>query len=211
MLPEANRPNDATILHQRLLAGDLTASAEIAELYLPSLVEYMKARFKRVKDPHLVEMAAIDAMWNYLRRPQQYDPAKMRLESYLRMAARYDLLNLLAKHNKEALKGRQVVELDAPGAEHEIKYEAKPRVKEQVEILASPIWQRLRELLPNPADLEIVLLMMEDVHETKEYAAVLGITHLSSKEQAQEVKRHKDRIKKRLQRHMQRSELADHD
>jgi hypothetical protein len=66
------------------------------------------------------------------------------------------------------------------------------------------------ELLPEPKDIEVVLLMMSDVRQTEEYVAVLEIEHLAPQEQAAVVKRTKDRLKKWLQRHLSRSELQDH-
>jgi DNA-directed RNA polymerase specialized sigma24 family protein len=199
-------------LHERLLSGDPTAPAEIAETYLPSLVAYMTSRFPRTGDPHLAETAADDAMLDFLRRPEKYDPTKMDLHRYLRMSARYDLLNLVARQKRQLPpEGVRIVELDAPGAEHEVRDDTALSVEEQTAILASPVWQQLRAIVPNPTDQEIVLLMMEDVRPTSQYAAVLGITHLPPKEQARAVKRNKDRLKKWLQRHMHRPELANGD
>lgn len=211
MLSEASNSSDEVALHQRLLAGDLTASAEIAETYLPRLIHYMGTHFPRI-DPHLVETATDDALMSYLQRPEQYDPGKLSLERYLRMSARCDLYNLLTESKRESgPQDRQDVELDATSMEHDIEDETGLSVEEQVAILISPVWQRLQELLPNQVDLEIVLLMMEDIRETSAYATILGITHLTQEEQAREVKRHKDRLKKWLQRKVQHSELTDHD
>jgi hypothetical protein len=49
--------------------------------------------------------------------------------------------------------------------------------------------------------------MLEGVRETDEYAHALGIHELSQRDQKIEVKRHKDRIKKFLKRHIDPSEL----
>ncbi len=206
-----HRPSNERILHESLLAGDVTAPAEIAEAYLPPLIEYMRTRFPSV-DPALVETAADDAILSYLQRPQQYDPEKMSLDRYLRMSARYDLRNQIETRRRwEMASGEsRVVELDAPAPEHEIEDTNALSVEAQVGILTSPVWPRLQTLLQDPIDMEIVLLLMEGVRETSEYAAVLGITHLLPEEQAREVKRHKDRLKKQLRRQIPRSELNDH-
>lgn len=179
---------------------------------MPSLVAYMTGRYSRTSDPHLAETAADDAMLDFMRRPEKYDPTKMDLDRYLRMSARYDLLNLVARQKRHSHpEGVRIVELDAPRVEHEVRDDMALGVEEQTAILTSPVWQQLRALVPNPTDLEIVLLMMEDVRATSQYAAVLGITHLPPKEQARAVKRNKDRLKKWLQRHLQRPELANID
>jgi len=196
-------------LHQRLLAGDVTASAEIAEAYLPPLVAHLQTHNPGVDDPHLPATAAIDALQNYLQRPEQYNPEKGSLEAYLRMAASGDLKNALSKQARERQNegGERIVELDAPGAEYQVEANAGPSVEEQVEIRASPVWRRIREWVPDPVDQQIVQLMVEKVRKTSAFARVLGITHLSPEEQAEIVKRHKDRLKKRLQRHMRLEEM----
>ena len=74
-------------------------------------------------------------------------------------------------------------------------------------MLTSPVWPLLERLLPNAVDREIALLMLENVRDTDSYAHTLGISHLSQDKREAEVKRHKDRIKKTLQRHIDRSEL----
>jgi RNA polymerase sigma-70 factor (ECF subfamily) len=203
---------DGLKLHNRLLAGELTASAEIADKYLDGIVHYLEQKHPNIPDPHLVETAAIDAVLNYLRRPQQYDPSKASLDHYLRLSARGDLQNLIdqRRRRENAPKAMQVVELDAPSSEYTVEDERTLSVEEQALSLASPLWKRLFELVPDGRDMEIVLLMMENVRSTEDYAVVLGIEHLSPTDQAADVKRHKDRLKKWLQRSLMRSELQDH-
>ena len=191
-------------LHERLLAGDVTASAEIATTFLDPLVERMRARYHWLDDPHLSQSAAVDAVDGYLRRPETYNPDKGSLATYLYLAAVGDLKNALTKLGRErrAQGGKRVVELDTPGAEYLVGDDDGLSVEEQVDVLLSPIWAKLSELLPDPIDHEIVRLMMDNVRDTKVFAQILGITDLSPDDQAQEVKRHKDRLKKHLQRNL---------
>jgi hypothetical protein len=51
--------------------------------------------------------------------------------------------------------------------------------------------------------------MMEGERRTRVYADVLEISDLPPKEQAQVVKRHKDRVKKTLQRNISRSGMSE--
>jgi hypothetical protein len=53
----------------------------------------------------------------------------------------------------------------------------------------------------------MLILILDDIRETNYYADVLGIPDLSPTEQAAIVKRHKDRIKKKLIRNIDPSEL----
>jgi RNA polymerase sigma-70 factor, ECF subfamily len=207
----APSPSPGLLLHQRLLAGDVTAPAEIADTYLSELVAYLERRYPAVDDPHLPSEAAIDALYSYLQRPKQYNPEKTGLDTYLRMAAEGDLLNALQKQARERQRqgGEQVVELDAPGAEYKVEAATGPTVEEQVDARLSPVWPKIEALVPNPVDKEIVRLMMEKVRKTAVFASVLGITHLPLDKQLQEVKRHKDRIKKRLKRHLHLEDTDD--
>lgn len=194
-------------LHQRLLASDITVSAEIAEQFLPLLMANLARRFARRYGSDLVETAVIDAMKSYLEAPQQYDPAKKSLFGYLLMSAWRDFQNLL--RNEKRAFPKEVVELDAIDGEYEVEDKSSPSVEAQVAHSASGLLPRLQELLPNEQDQEMVWLMMEGVRETADFAALLKITHLPESEQAIIVKRHKDRLKKTLQRNLSRTELSE--
>jgi len=209
-MPDDSVPRELTdALHRRLLDGDSTASAETAELLLPFVVRSLQSRHPSLDDPHLAETAADDAVLNYLRRPEQYNPSLLPLDRYLIMSARGDLLNLLRKERSAGPPQEvEVVELDHPDREYGADVvDDSQGVEDQVLILASPIWPLLEELLPNSADREMALLLLENVRDTAEYARVLGVDGLTKEEQEAAVKRHKDRIRKVLRRHARRSEL----
>jgi RNA polymerase sigma-70 factor (ECF subfamily) len=190
-----------------LLAGDVTASAEIAEAFLPYIINKLQKYYPNLYDPHLAEEAADEALMHYFEQPSRYNPTLRSFDGYLIMSAKGDLLNLLRKEQNLGLsKNFKLVELDEPGREYMVDDSALT-VEEQVFILASPVQPLLERLLPNHTDQKIAILMLEDVHETEEFAHALGIGHFSKEEQEAEVKRHKDRIKKILQRHIDRSEL----
>jgi hypothetical protein len=161
-------------------------------------------------DPHLVDTAVEDALLSYFKRPEQYDPAKLRLEGYLYMSARGDLLNLLKQQEKDSRQVglAEVVELGDSDTEHGVEVQDELDMETFVLNRTSPVWERLSQILPDSTDQEIVLLMMEGVRETSVYADVLGISDHAPEEQFIIVKRHKDRVKKRLQRNLNRTELS---
>jgi len=198
------------ILHQRLLDGDVTAPAEIAELFMPIVINKLSRGYPNL-DSHLIETAVEDALMNYFGRPEQYDPAKLDLAGYLRMSANGDLLNLLEREkrmtNQQSLS--EYVELFDDDTEHGVEAQDDFDLESLVFAHCSPIWQRLADLLPNPVDQEIVLLMMEGERKTSIYADVLEISDCPPKEQARIVKRHKDRIKRTLKRNISRSEVSE--
>lgn len=211
MSEETNFKLIGNALHQRLVNGDVTASAEIAEMFLPSMVTHLKVNYPELKDLHLIDTAAEDAIINYLNRPRQYNPDKANLLTYLCISARGDLLNLLqkAKKHSDHLQLAEDVEFDEVDSEYKVVIRDGTDLEEQVFARLSPVWGWLKEFLPDPVDRQMVELIMDGVRETSAYADTLGVSHLDADEQVSIVKRHKDRLKKMLQRHINRSELYE--
>jgi RNA polymerase sigma-70 factor, ECF subfamily len=208
-------------LHQKLVDGDPTAPAQIAEEFFQLVITALRRKYPVLHDPDLVDAAADKAIMNYFSRPSQYDPRKLSLHGFLFMSARHDLLNALREQQIPGLprqkdpdspKKVQVVELDALDWELETEVDdGSLSIEEQVEILSSPILSKLEALFPSPVDQEVLTLMLDGIRDTTEYSAILGIAGLPQQEQESEVKRHKDRIKKRIQRHIDSSDLISHD
>jgi hypothetical protein len=210
--PETDLRQFGDDLHQRLVAGDVTASAEIAEFFLTYITKRLQKRFPRLDDPHLVDSSAEDALLNYFDRPERFDPTKRSLGGYHCMSANGDLLNFLASQKERAKKHLSLgedVELDSQEAEYVVEPQDEFDLERFVLARTSSVWQRLSELVTDPVDQEIVGLMLEGVRETDAYAEVLGISHVSTEEQSTIVKRHKDRLKKILLRGIKRSELTE--
>lgn len=195
-------------LHARLLAGtSLTVTSEIAEVFLPVLIRSLKSEFRNLSDPHLIDSAAADALIGYFDTPTRFEPQRAGLFTYLRWRARSRLLNLLGKE-KVLTAAEKVVEVEAAAAVYEMTGHAVADLEEalaQREADAATL-HKLRAIIPDPLDLEFVKLMLEGVRETPRYAALLGITALSIEEQTHLIKRHKDRLKKTIQRKYRREE-----
>ncbi len=199
------------ILHQRLLAGDLTASAEIAEAYLFEIVENLRRKYPNLDDPHLIDTAVEDAFINYFNRPEQYNPQKSNLKKYLEMSAHGDLLNLLKREQRHRgdLRLSESVALDGSTPEHGVEVADDFDLEDWVVNKNSPLWQELQNLFPDQRDQEMLLLMMDGVRETGAYVEVLGLSEEQAEEHALIIKRHKDRIKKKIQRYMERRRKKD--
>lgn len=194
-------------LHKLLIDGDFTATARISEQYFEEIVVGLKR--KHAAQYHdLIITAVGDAFLSYFHRPEQYDSEQSGLKSYLSMSANGDFLNLLQKEKRHTEKIDESVELDAEDAEYIVKAINNDPPKE-VSIQDSPAIQKLFELFSEPIDREISLLLLDGIRETEAYAIVLGITDKSDTEQQKIVKRHKDRIKKQIQRNIDPSELKD--
>ena len=201
--PQEDLELNGSLLHQKMLAGELTAFAEIAEFALPILTERLMRRFPNLADPHLVDTAVIDALFKYQEKPTKYDPSKMRLDQYFYMSARGDLLNLLKtlKKDQVLVSLAEIVELDEENSEIKVELPSDIDVEGEVFMNLNPTWQTLCQLLPNSTDQEVLLLMIDGIRETSVYSEVLKITDLSAEKQFSIVKRNKDRIKKTLLRH----------
>lgn len=196
-------------LHERLLAGDPLASADVAEHYLPLVVTRLRRVNPSIRDPHLIEMAAIDAIFSYIRRPQQYDPDRLPLERYLDMSASGDLKNALQAETRRARRSTSLdsdtataVEVSQRAGNDSVEEQVLKRLGQSQPNGIShqeALWMVAREF-PNPADRQILILMLENERATRTYAPLLNVEGLPVEEQRREVKRAKDRIGKRLQR-----------
>jgi DNA-directed RNA polymerase specialized sigma24 family protein len=195
-------PEEGLSFHLRLCNSDPTAPAEFFKAYLVPLGQWLAVAFPTV-DEHLRGSAVHDPLIKYVLCPQAYDPRRMDLGAYLRMAARSDLLNLLRDENRHHQKRVpwSVVELGEEGG-NLFRREEEPSLqleRAEEEEQRQAFLQSVREGLTEQEN-QVLELMLAGVRETGAYACVLGITHLPPAEQAQEVKRVKDRIRKRLER-----------
>jgi RNA polymerase sigma-70 factor (ECF subfamily) len=186
--------------YQHLLRNNPTAFAELCERILPYLVAFLQSHFPQ-QEMHHLEMVAIDVLLRFRAEPEKYDPQKLSLAAYLRMAARGDMLNLLDKNRR---RQRRLVNLEnLPVEPEENPIEAHFALDEW---LAQHTELSRRELLAaldaeiDPNDKDILMLMLEGVRETERYAEVMGIAGEDETRQRQAVKRAKDRLIKQLQR-----------
>lgn len=187
-------------IHQRLLRRDPTASAECAEAVIGPTTSQLQIRFPKLRGTDVLADAVTDAVMSYLKRPEQYDPSKRGLLGFLVMAAEGDLRNALAKHRR-----RRNIEMPMEDVDLQI-----PDGNDQVTTLASgldtdeeAIRRALHALFPDPRDLKMAGLVLDGERSVSAFAQVLAVERLPLGEQRREVKRHKDRIKKKLERYGQ--------
>jgi hypothetical protein len=189
-------------LHHAILQSDETAPSRLAELALPFLVNSLEREFVAVRDRHLIETAAHDALISYFSRPDQYRPNKSRLHSYLRMSARGDLLNLLKQQKIEAARTEPDVEDRASRPEHMlmVDIDEERSLWQAADARESEIATTVAKAITDPVDRQIIDLMLDGTRATEPFSSILGIEHLSIDQQRLQVKQHKDRLKKAVQR-----------
>ncbi len=189
-------------LHERHSSpGQPDASADVCAAYLDPLLAWLAA-VEPLSDPHLREAAAHEAIVNYLQAPEHFDPQRADLAAYLCMAARGDLSNLNraeARHHRgrrpwevveDGLQGGNLSREPPPDDGVERCEEAR-WAKELVEAVAGRCTAGERRVLD---------LLLAGERRTAVFATALEITGLPPQEQEREVKRVKDRLKKRLER-----------
>lgn len=191
------------VLHQRLLAGDVTAPRELAERVIP-LVRRRLGRLERtVEDPDVVRSAIGWVIATYLRHPERFDPGRGGLVGYLAMEARGDVLNELDVLRRRRRHERPVdnpVELERPGRDNTVEDEMLERV-DPVDVPPDVVRAALQALSDlDDLDRRLLQMMADGVRSTAAFAAVLELSHLPVALQRKEVKRHKDRLTKRLER-----------
>lgn len=190
-------------IHQHILQQNTTAFAELCELALPHLVVFLRQRFPQ-SDKHLCEATAVDCLMQYYGRPAQYNPDKLSLFSYLRMAARNDMLNALARYSRDQT---HLQDIDDPTLK---PYLTEPNtfaytddldrwLTQHTKLSRRQILQALDKEL-SKTDKKLVAMMFNGVRDSRQYALAMGLTHLDTGQQRQEVKRAKDRLTKKLQR-----------
>lgn len=199
-------------LHKKILAGDVTANSEMAEMVLPILTLRLAKIFPAIYDDHLIDTAVTDAVLSYFENPAQYQEQKKSLLGYLLMSARGDLLNIIRpkKVDEKLTSLNEDVEFGDSSTEDDIGgfvAIAEVDVEAEVQNRMSSVHSRINELFSEPKDREFVTMMMNGIRNTEEYANVLGIEHLSCSQQRDIVKRHKDRIKKTVIRNVNPKEI----
>jgi hypothetical protein len=184
-------------LHAFVIQGDATALNQLAERVLPVVCRMLRSRFPGAKAELVIE-GAEDAFLDYSRDPGQFDRTRGTLEVFLLARAARNVLNLLEKEDRrqrrETANASDVAE-DSPVIESDA--------------LAGLEQSEIREYLLRSATSEVersaVILLLDGEYSTAALAVALSASHLSFPEQQREVKRFKDRVKKRLLRHLGKS------
>lgn len=180
-------------LHARLLAGDTNATSELAHAFLPWLSERLARRFRRA-DPHLLDSIAIDCVLRLCEQPARYDPARGSLDHYLLMDAEGDVRNALNSQARRAARMVSLETVELRTAAGNIQQGADEPEDENLASLVAEVAGS------DPRERAVLELMLDGERRTRPYVEVLGLHGLPPDEQRREVKRWKDRLKKRLRR-----------
>jgi len=199
---ESLRVDLGRMLHDRLIAGDPTARALIASEMLPAVYERLSGyRIAYRVDDQIVQDAVTDAFFEYADYPEAFDPDRSSLEAYLRMAAYRNLQNSKEKVETQK-KNETAVELDP--SNRNVSWEEEFIANDERTFILSQIpgktlEEKLAHILPDKPDQVICLLMLGGERDSAFFAEVLGLSG-DTETVRRDVKRHKDRVTKVLQR-----------
>lgn len=182
---------DELALHERVLQKDSVASVDVFQTYMPLLSRVLMR--KGVLDPEDARQSALDALLLYLRQPERYDRQRGGLSNYLVQSAWGRAVD---RHRSRVARTRNersfadLVELHAPAPNEELE-----RGMEVALAL-----KRLEKCDITQKDQAVLRLILQGERSTRALAEVLGLGSLPEDEMRREVKRHRDRLMKLLER-----------
>lgn len=197
--------------HLRLIDGDPLASSDIASAIYPAFIGIFSKKYSGMEQ-ELIANAVADAVIAYLKHPQGYPAGKgIRLFNYLYTRIKSLTLNYYQKEktrkSRELLRGDIFSDLQEDLSEEEVSQPEEANVElfdsnieYSDEKALLPPTHRLFEIFDDRTDQQMAHLVIVGVRAISQFSSILGIETRALSEQKVIVKRHKDRIKKRLER-----------
>jgi DNA-directed RNA polymerase specialized sigma24 family protein len=207
-MPEALLTREQELdLHHRLIEGDPVAPSDLAIRYLSPLIDAL-TRANRCSIPdEFIEEAVHLAIMSLCKKPTRFEPSRNRADSplfaFLQMSAQRDLQNRLKREERhwKARVSLESVEQSPDGGKYlgrdddpSLPLALREETEATAEILAS-----VRAGLSD-GELRCLDLLMQGERKTSLFAQALGIEHLPTEDQEADVKKVKDKLKKRIER-----------
>ena len=190
-----NRRAELLKLHERILSGDPSASSELFSSIHRPLVGVLLKQFRSGGiGPEDASDLATDAVIEYLRVPQRFNPERASLYSYLAVCAKGDALNLLQSRRRAWEGTKRFVELSKGKRNME-----EAAIDTELDAIAI-IKRHGAELADDKYDLEVLRLMLMGEKDTEVYAAAIGLGGAERAEKNAAVKLRRDKLEKRLSR-----------
>jgi RNA polymerase sigma-70 factor (ECF subfamily) len=178
-------------LHERVLAGDPVAPVDVFQGLMDPLANALTRDLPCTEDE--AYDSGVDAILAYLEEPGRYDRNRGRLSTYLMDIAKKRAIDRLRSRTASAQRDERftaAVEL----------HRSNPKEKMEAEVEAHELWQQVEEAVPNERDRRVLKLILAGERSAAALAEALGLTGLSALEQRREVKQHRDRLMKILER-----------
>ncbi|MFP2924245.1 sigma factor [Pyxidicoccus sp. 3LG] len=182
---------DEVELHERVLQKDPVAHADVFKAFMDPILRILQEEDRCSGDD--ANDSAIDALFAYLGAPQRYDRSRARLSTYLIHAAKRRAMD--RRRSREARDRRErefAVTTDIQARNPKDVLDAAVEARRAVDLLET--------IRMGPRELLFLKLILQGESSTAKLAEVLGKSDLPEAEQRREVKRHRDRLMKMLER-----------
>ena len=190
--------------HNLILAEDDLALAKLFDFYGEKITASLKSWYSKYarQDEVLILEAVNEAFWGYYKNPHTFNPEHSTLKRFLEIAAERDLKNILEREKKYFKKQNlpEDVELEEKYWNSIKKDETLSDSQLIFEESLKLINNELAIYFDNETDICLAKLILTGERETETFSNLLGLEKLTIEEQRAEVKKHKDRIKKVLER-----------
>lgn len=191
-------------LHSSVKQKDDLALSKLYDLYGDSIVKSLKRWFPKIaiKDESFILEAINEAFFGYYKNPDTFNPQINSLNRFLEVAAERDLINILNREKKHS--NRQDLPDNVELQENfwnrwvENKGWTDGEIIERETIALINI--ELQAHFSDNSDVIMAKMVLSGERDTSEFSSILDIEHLPIESQREEVKKHKDRIKKVLER-----------
>lgn len=186
-------------LHERFADGDHSVANEICEYLLSALSIALAKKFPRI-DEDLLSDCVTDAIFEYVKRPTMFDPAKgSSLEIFLILTATRNVQDFAKKsatysRKKEAYSEFLQIFVANDGSESNIDMSEAEIEERRAELMKA---------LKSSEDRKFFEAQLNGEKDLGIYAQILGLNHVSTEKQKIEIKRTRDRITKTLKRYVE--------
>ena len=172
------------------------------------LIDALTRANRKSISPEFLEEAVHLAIMSLCRKPASFDPSRSKADrplfAYLQMSAQRDLQNLLKKETRhwQTRVSLESVEQSPDGGKY-LGREDDPSVplalREESEQAERQVLTAIRAGLSD-GEQRCLELLIDGERKTSAFAQALGIEQLPKEDQKVEVKKVKDKLKKRLER-----------
>lgn len=198
-------PADELALHERVLAGDPVATVDAYEAFMGPLVNAL-IRDLRCSE-HDAQEHAIDALTAYLKKPEGYDPKRGRLSSYLMNIAKKRAVDRIrsetARRRREGAYASRAGWLGGSIRRRDRFVAVRGSASMEgweIAVQARELWPKVEKAVTSDRDRMALTLILSGESSTEVLAEALGLADLPPDEQRRQVKQHRDRLFKVLER-----------
>lgn len=177
-------------LHARVIHKDPLSSGDVFRVFMDPIVRVLQTELHCQRDD--AHDSAVDAVFYYLRNPERFDSQK-RLSTYLTQIAKR------RAQDRQRSSQARIRREEKFGGEFELW---RPNPKEVMErsVEARDTVRRLEQVKLRKEENKLLEQMLLGEKCSRVLGEVLELKPMPEREQRQEVKRHKDRLMKKLVR-----------